>query len=49
VHTSHFLDALLRTIGPRDENGAIGWLALGVLIGAVLIIVLLVKLLIPGD
>jgi hypothetical protein len=49
MQTSRLLDSFFRTIGPRDEDGAIGWLALGILIGAVLIIVLLVKLLIPGD
>ena len=32
-----------------DEDGAIGWLTLGIIIGAILVVVLLIKLLIPGD
>lgn len=31
------------------ENGAIGWLALGIVIGVILVIVAIVQLLIPGD
>jgi hypothetical protein len=33
----------------REEDGAIGWLIVGIVIGAVVIIVLLVQLVIPGD
>jgi len=33
----------------RTEDGAIGWLILGVVIGAILIIVLVVQLIIPGN
>lgn len=34
---------------PRDEDGAIGWLLIGIVLGVLLVIGLIVKLLIPGD
>jgi hypothetical protein len=33
----------------RREDGAVGWLILGVVIGAIIVVVLIVQLLIPGD
>lgn len=41
-------EALDRRTG-SDEQGAIGWLAIGIIIGALLVIGLIIKLLIPGD
>jgi hypothetical protein len=41
--------SLISRIDLRREEGAIGWLILGVIIGAILIIILIVQLLIPGD
>ena len=32
-----------------DERGAVGWLLIGMIVGALLIIGLIIKLLIPGD
>lgn len=32
-----------------DERGAVGWLLIGIIVGALLIIGLIIKLLIPGD
>ena len=34
---------------PRDEDGAVGWLLIGIVLGVLLVIGLIVKLLIPGD
>ncbi|MDQ4124059.1 MAG: hypothetical protein M3134_00470 [Actinomycetota bacterium] len=36
-------------VRPREEDGAIGWLALGIIIGVLLVIFGIVKFLIPGD
>jgi NhaP-type Na+/H+ or K+/H+ antiporter len=33
----------------RRQEGAVGWLVIGVIIGAILVVGLIVKLLIPGD
>ena len=41
-------DALDRVV-ERDEDGAIGWLLIGIVLGVLLVIGLIVKLLIPGD
>ncbi len=43
------VSAIAARIRLRPEDGAIGWLVLGVIIGAILIIILLVQLIIPGD
>jgi hypothetical protein len=43
------LMALASRIDLRRQDGAIGWLILGIIIGAILIIILIVQLLIPGD
>lgn len=32
-----------------DERGAVGWLLIGMIVGALLIVGLIIKLLIPGD
>lgn len=42
------VEALDRRV-PRDEDGAIGWLLIGIVLGVLLVIGLIVKLLIPGD
>lgn len=42
------IGALDRRI-PRDEDGAVGWLLIGIVVGVLLVIGLIVKLLIPGD
>ena len=44
----YLLSALVGRIEPRDEEGAIGALILGIIIGAALIIFGIIKLLIPG-
>ena len=33
----------------REESGAVGWLVVGVILGAIRVVVLIIKLLIPGD
>lgn len=33
----------------EEQTGAVGWLIVGIIVGAIGIIVLIVKLLIPGD
>ncbi|MEX1046238.1 MAG: hypothetical protein WD050_02360 [Actinomycetota bacterium] len=33
----------------REQRGAVGWLIVGVLLGTVLIVVLIIKFLIPGE
>jgi hypothetical protein len=33
----------------RRDDGAVGWLVLGVLLGAILVVIMIVQLLIPGD
>ena len=45
---SQFLSMMLGRLMPH-ENGAVGWLALGILLGAILVIIAIVQLLIPGD
>lgn len=45
---SHELQELVRAMR-SDEDGAIGWLTLGIVIGAILIVVLIIKFLIPGE
>jgi hypothetical protein len=42
------IDELARKVH-RDEDGAVGWLLIGMILGAILIVVLIIKLLIPGD
>ena len=50
---STILSAMIQRVDRlrRDEGGAvaIGWLALGILIGAALIVFAIIKFLIPGD
>jgi hypothetical protein len=45
---SQLVSMLLGRLMPR-EDGAVGWLALGILLGAILVIIAIVQLLIPGD
>jgi len=45
---SQLVPRLLGRLMPH-ENGAVGWLALGILLGAILVIIAIVQLLIPGD
>ena len=39
----------LGRLTPHDEDGAVGWLALGILVGAILVVIAIVQLVIPGD
>ena len=42
------VEALIRKVD-RDENGAIGWLLIGIIVGVLLVVAGIIKLLIPGD
>lgn len=50
---SSFLTGIISRLTPahRDEDGAvaIGWLALGIVIGVALVIFAIIKFLIPGE
>lgn len=44
-----FLQESLLRRAHRDERGAIGWLAIGIIIGVLLVIGGIIKFLIPGE
>ena len=41
--------SLLNRVDLQRDDGAVGWLVLGVLLGAIIVVVVIVQLLIPGD